>query len=261
MTNVITNVRHTWLHVLFRDDVTFDFGNVLPYPQAHYIKNNYIVYCWLVDGFFDTKKGSDYLNDIIARFKLTYDCKLVNRINYHSNDINPVKLTQFRHLTSKVNSILNAKYKRAETYKDFVFWCLKLHAEELIKKEGLIIYQTLETFALDNFIDHAKDKSTLIAKCRAVYNWYFERNWQVGRAKKKYLNMKDYQERNLATRQEQAKKMHTKLAAETKRKILNCVTGMFSQDYKKNNGDWNISKIAKDTGTSRTTVYKYINDL
>lgn len=62
----------------------------------------------------------------------------------------------------------------------------------------------------------------------------------------------------MATRQEHAKKMTKKRVKETKSKINNCINGMFTFEYKKKNGDWNISKIAKDSGTSRTTVYKYL---
>ncbi len=62
----------------------------------------------------------------------------------------------------------------------------------------------------------------------------------------------------MASRQEHAKKMTQKRVKETKVKINNCINGMFTFEYKKKNGDWNISKIAKDSGTSRTTVYKYL---
>ena len=31
-------------------------------------------------------------------------------------------------------------------------------------------------------------------------------------------------------------------------------------EYKKPNGNWNISKIAKDLKMSRTTVYKFIDE-
>jgi DNA-binding phage protein len=41
-------------------------------------------------------------------------------------------------------------------------------------------------------------------------------------------------------------------------KAIHCIRGLISFDYIKEDGSWNISKIAKDTGTSRTTVYKYL---
>lgn len=62
----------------------------------------------------------------------------------------------------------------------------------------------------------------------------------------------------MATRKQQAKKMTAKKVKTTKEKIFNCTRGLIYFDYIKKDGSWNISKIAKDTGTSRTTVYKYL---
>ena len=62
----------------------------------------------------------------------------------------------------------------------------------------------------------------------------------------------------MATRQEQALKNSKKIAEKTEKKVLNCITGMFAHEYKKSNGTWNISKIAKDSGTTRPTVMKYL---
>ena len=33
---------------------------------------------------------------------------------------------------------------------------------------------------------------------------------------------------------------------------------MFKDDYKKKDGSWHITKIAKDSGTTRPTVMKYL---
>ena len=62
----------------------------------------------------------------------------------------------------------------------------------------------------------------------------------------------------MATRQEHALKNSKKIADKTEKKVLNCITGMFKDDYKKKNGSWNVSLIAKDSGTSRNTVMKYL---
>lgn len=63
----------------------------------------------------------------------------------------------------------------------------------------------------------------------------------------------------MATRSEQAKRMTKIRTKRTKTNISKCVNGMFSFDYKRKNGNWNISKIAKDSGTSRNSVYKYLD--
>lgn len=46
----------------------------------------------------------------------------------------------------------------------------------------------------------------------------------------------------MATRQEHALKNSRKIADKTEKKILNCITGMFKDDYKKKDGSWHISK-------------------
>jgi transcriptional regulator of acetoin/glycerol metabolism len=63
----------------------------------------------------------------------------------------------------------------------------------------------------------------------------------------------------MATRVQHAKKMTKLRVAKKKRNIGKCIDGMFSFEYKKKDGSWNISKIARDSGTSRNTVYKYVN--
>lgn len=251
-------ITNTWLHFSFKDDVTDSLGSIVPYPHYHYLDtNNRMIYAWLLDGFFDTKKNVEYLNDIIGRFKITFnDCKYIKHQKTNKSLLTPLKMRLFNGLKSKAKSILKEKYKRAETRQDYVFWCIKLYCEDLIKKDGLIIYQSLESWAFDNFVDHCKDKSTLVAKCRGCYNWYFERDWQIGRVKSSKTK-----ESIMASRQEHAKRMHTQLADETKRKVLTIVTGMFKNDYIKKNGSWNVSKIAKDSGTSRPTVIKYLKEL
>lgn len=62
----------------------------------------------------------------------------------------------------------------------------------------------------------------------------------------------------MATRQEHARKMTRARVNKTKRNIRKIVNGMFYFEYKKKNGNWNISKLARDSGTSRNTVYKFL---
>ena len=247
---------NTWIHFSFNsEDIVTEFGNSVPYPQHHYLKDNEVVYCWLIDGFFETKKNLEYLNDIIARFKISFDdCRYLKKQKAEQGQINPLKLRNFQNLKSRAIQKINYSTKYDGT-KDFIFYCLKLHAEMIIKEKGIFSYDELLEFAIDNFTGKAKDQSTLKAKCNNIFNWYLERNFKLT---KKYVK-KDKGE-VMATRQEQARKMHTKLAQDTKRKVLNFITGMFAQEYKKKDGNWNIMKIAKDTGTTRPTVYKYIQE-
>ena len=247
-------LKNTWLQISFSDDVTSELGNIIPYPHYHYMKNNKLVYCWLIDGFFDTLKGVHFLNDVIARFKITFE---TSQYIKHSNDsestLFPLKLKAFQNLKSRAIQKIQ-QTSRFDGTRDFIFYCLKLHAEIIIKEKGIFSYDELESFAISNFIEKAKDRSTLKAKCKNIFNWYLDRNFELT----KTLYLKKERELVMATRAEHAKKIAQKKANETKKKVLNITTGMFKDEYKKPNGSWNISKIAKDSGTTRPTVMKYL---
>ena len=63
------------------------------------------------------------------------------------------------------------------------------------------------------------------------------------------------------TRKERALANAKKMAEESRRKIVNATTGMFANEYKKRDGKWNISKLAKELNMSRPTVMKYIKEI
>lgn len=242
----------------FNEDISDELGETIPYPHKHYI-NNAWVYSWLLYGYFGTRKSIDYLNDMIARFKITYPkSQYYKHYTDKKTTIEPLKLKQFQNLKSRATQIINNN-NRYDGTTDFVFWCLKLHAEIIIKEKGLFSYEELYYYGTDNFIEDVKDRSTLKAKCRNIFRWYLDRDFEMPqRRERKYKNLNEYWEKTMATRQAHAKKIHTKLAEDTKRKVLNLVTGMFKDEYRKKDGSWNVSKIAKESGTSRNTVMKYL---
>lgn len=257
----------TWIKIAFKEDITADLGNVIPYPQNYEISGKDFIYWWLLDGFFWTNNNINYLNDIIARFKITYpDCRhLETKWTDTENNINPIKLKQFQGLKSKANDIIsNYQIKRAETYqhKDSTFWCLKLYAEALIREDGMIIYQRLEKFALENFSNHKKGWSTVRMKIASIYKWYEERDWQIGREKSKYKDLKHYQEETMATRVQHAKNMAQKKVDENISKIKNAITGLMADSmFKKKNGTWNGKAIADYLSIDPRTVNKYLKAL
>lgn len=255
-------VKNTWLHISFQDDVTDSFGSIIPYPHHHYIKNHKLVYCWLIDGFFSTKKNVEFLNDIIARFKITFvDSKYLKHSKDSQSTITPLKLKQFQGLKSKAKAIVKEKYQRADTRDDYVFWCIKLYCEDLIRQDGMIIYSTLEDWAFNSFVDCTKDNSTLRAKCRSTYNWYFDRDWKIGRDSKKYESLDEYWEKSMATRKDHMKAVNEKRKADTKAKIENAITGVFNENFKKQNGTWNAVLIADYLKMQPKTVRKYLKEI
>ena len=247
------NDTNTWLYMSFKHDITDSLGDTVPYPHKHFVNQYDTVYCWLIDGFFGTKRGLEHLNDIIARFILTYPgSKYVKHFGDTTSTSTPSKLKEFYGLKSKVNK--QKDYVRADVQFDSTFWVLKYYAEDLIKQDGFIIYQKLEDFAMDNFAGGRADNSTLRAKSRSIYYWYDARDWAIGREHKIFENKEDL----MASRIEHMKNINKKRIEDTDRKIQNCISGMFKNEYKKKNGKWNISKISKDTGLHRNTVSKYI---
>ena len=89
------------------------------------------------------------------------------------------KLKAFQGLKSLVKDKLEDLKVNSYINSDYVYTCIVLQAEKYIKANGLIVYSTLEDWAISNFLDIAKDKSTLKAKCRNCWNWYYNRNWAL----------------------------------------------------------------------------------
>jgi len=260
--NNINELKGFWLHFYLNGEGNEFLAHNLPIPTylEHYNKGYAVAWC--IEGFFGTKKGEQYLNDIIARFLLSFADLSPKRLGYKPNYEKDKKTA---HILAKAYSLnrfsenlkrLPKKRKfvprRAETFEDFVFWAIKLYAEDLIRDFGLIPYETLEDFALTTFL-HRKDRSTLIAKSKSVWEYYEKRDWEL--PKKKFNQTKgEYK----MTRIENMKKLNIERAEEKRRKILNAISGMFADDYKKKNGKWHIGKIAKDLNISEKTVKKYL---
>ena len=94
-----------------------------------------------------------------------------------------------------------------------------------------------------------------IAKAKNIAKWVFE-NYTGKKARKTHNNKElivTRRERALLNSKERYNKVH--------KKISNLITGIFADEYKKSNGSWNISKLAKDVGCSRNTIYKHLQHL
>ena len=100
-----------------------------------------------------------------------------------------------------------------------------------------------------------KGISTAKAKAKNIARWVHE-NYMEKKRKRKTKTEEELKmtrkERALSNAKQKYEKAH--------KAIISLVTGMFANDYKKKNGDWNISKIAKDAKVDRKTVYKHLRD-
>jgi len=241
----------------------------LPTPTYHeHINRGYMI-AYALDGYFGTLQGTQYLNDIIARFMITFrECK-PTRISSsslsfearRSSSSTPYgtyfnKIYKLKELQA-LKSMSNKKLPRAtaDKFEDFTFWAIKFHCEDLIKEQGVVSAAQLIDFALENF--EGKEHSTLKAKCRSVWNYYEQRNWTIP----KPYTKKDQGE-VMATRLEHINQVNKNRVLKNQNKIKAVLDDIFLQDdIKFKNGKYRVGKIAELTNQNRKTVAKYLKEM
>jgi hypothetical protein len=266
---------NTCLKITFNQDITEDLGNVLPYPSKCFIydkKLSYIeqnithqvfIYYWYIDGFFGTDKAIDFINDIKARFLITYPSEIDDIRHFDTKERANLHLKQFQGIKSKALAIIHHT-SRFDGSEDFIFWSLKIKAENLIVEHQQVRYDWLFEFALVNFgttsTKACKDTSTLKSKCRSIVNYYIDKNFKLDCYQKKYTSKIELENLKM-TRQENAKKISKERKEKNIKIIKNTLSGMFAADYKKPNGKWNVSKLSKDLKISRETIHKHLKSI
>jgi hypothetical protein len=139
---------------------------------------------------------------------------------------------------------------------DNTFWELKLWIEHRIRDNGgegsYVEFTSLLDHALE-FYDF-KDNSTAKAKCRNIWNWYEDRGWNYHILKKSSKTEGEI----LMTRQERARSNAKAKAEKARKAVINAITGLYADEYKKKSGTWHIGKVAEATGLHREVVSKYI---
>ena len=244
----------TWLYFFLWDAQGDEFLEYnLPQPNYLLHAQRGVFIGWLINGYPGTAKAREYFNDIIARFIIAYKQNKPERLPYkpveereaHLDTKHTWELKNFQNLPS----LYWANKKKIWTAEsvgtiDQVFWAIKLYTEELIKEFGEgtpVPYEMLEDYAFSNFFDR-KDKSTLRAKCRNIWNWYDNRRWRMTRRERALTNAKSIKEKK-------------------RKQILNAVTGIMKDEYIKEDGTWNIYKLTKDLGMSKNTIKRHLNEL
>jgi len=256
--NNINELKGFWLHFSMHGEggEFLDYDLPIPTYLEHYNKGYAVA--WLIEGYFGTKKGEEFLNDVIARFLLSFADLSPQRLPYKPTY---EKDNKTAHILNKAYSLkkfsrqlksLPTKKKfapnRADMFEDFVFWAIKLYAEDLIKDYKIIPYEILEEFALKTFL-HKKDRSTLKCKSLSIWKYYEKLDWKIPERKRRYK----------MSRTDHITKVNKERAEKKERAILNLISGMFAEDYKfKTSKKWNIAKIAKELGMSKDTVKKYL---
>jgi len=233
----------------------------LPPPSVLKHVNTGIFIGWALDGYFGTNKGETYLNDIIARYLITFKDQKAQRLPYKPQeqlldskthlDYTKHKLREFQGLKSIVRAASVAQ--RADTKKDHVFYAIKFFCEDLIIQQGFPTYSQLLEFAQQNF-EH-KENSTLKAKCRSIFNWYEARDFTIPK-KKIYENLNNYWESTKMTRIENMKQMNKERNETSKAKVLGAIT-----ELKHLNKKITGNAIARITKQNVKTARKWLKEI
>ena len=234
--------KNTKLSITVQGDGKEIFDYSLPHPINYKRNGNTYTIEYALKGYFSTKSSYEYLNDIIARFTLSMK---VLSTDVTSTEDAGIELSYFKGL----KSIQRAKnYESVDIGQDNIFWSIKLYTEDLIKQSGegnLIAYSLLESFAFSRFIDRSKDKSTLKAKCRSIWNWYDAREWTIPTRQGKGMSRADG-----------ARIAHQKKAADTKAKVIGAIEALnFLQEK------IIIATVSRQAQVSRDTAKKYLIEL
>lgn len=234
--------KNTKLSITIEGDGSEIFDYSLPHPINYQRIDNRYTIEYSINGYFGTRASYDYLNDIIARFTLSM--KVIDT-NISSTKAKGIDLYHFQGLKSVIRQ---KNYEKVDIGQDNVFWSLKLYTEDLIRESGegnLIAYSLLESFAFSMFMDRSKDKSTLKAKCRNIWNWYDARSWTIPTRKGAGMS-----------RQSAAKNAALVNAEKTKAKVQKAIKGLEFMQEKVN-----IANVARDASVSRNTAKKYLVQL
>jgi hypothetical protein len=164
----------------------------------------------------------------------------VKELNIFARTYQKTEDALFDYIRFKVYNYINANF----THKEKDKWAIYDYTMEI----ALLAYSELGS---------KKGISSVICKARRIADWcyknYIPNNWNYVRKTKNDEELK-------VTRQEKAKE-NAKLKYErVHKRVLSLVSGMFAGEYKKKDGSWNISKIAKEAGVTRMSVYKHLRD-
>lgn len=232
-----------WLHLRASGDGLEIAEHDLPTPN-YYQRTDESSYhvAWLLNGYFGTVKSRAYLNDMIAR--LSIGMKIANRLPYapKKSEGRAYELKEFQNLPSlprRTETSPNA-HKRD----DAIFWAIKLESIHRIRMYGWLDHDALKEWAFDLFVTKAKDRSTLKAKVRNVWQWYKDRDWKID-DRSFTMSRADAAAKATAARQER-----------TKAKIQGAINVLRLYGKK-----ITAEAVAEEAGIARGTAQKYIKQL
>jgi len=260
----------------------------LPFPNIHkWLDDRSYLVAWLIEGYFLTEHNQEFLKDVIKR-KIETLLKAgalriewvgwINIAKLNDNDIIHLNAYNLKddiapYLESikkdkrgyKVLELLATHTEYKESDDAFFDW-LRFKVYDFVKENGknALTLDYCKELAIIGYeiMGHKKGISTPLAKAKAIYNWVVENylkgvrnvcNWNYVRKTKddEELEM-TRRERALSNAKTQYEKAH--------KKIMSLLIDKLADKYKKKNGKWHISKIAKDLEMSRDTIRKHLKD-
>jgi len=270
----------------------FDVG--LPTPTyLHHARSGYFL-AYALDGYFWTKKGQEYLLDIVTRFLATMAVEGVDaeRLGYRPyfedrqfsahffpaiyslgalSKALPHRALDMRPSAKKQADALAALYRYNGRTEDALFDAIRFPVYDFVRANGkncltLEYVMTIAEIAYER-IGSKKGFSTAKSKAKAVYNWVMEfynpgdsgrNNWNYVC---KYKGDPEKEKELKVTRIERARANAAAKEQNTREKIRLFLNTFEALDCRKKNGSWNISKIAKKLGMKPQTVSKHLKAL
>jgi len=254
---------------------------------------------WAINGSIKTNAQKDFYKDLALRLKKTFLVR-TNLINIKISSIWALKyalesneavhivtnqtyemkdlagacesLTTPEEKTKKLNDdkLLDIKEELqvfAGTYtksEDALFDFIRFRAYDYAKINSInnskINLEDLENYCLaiaeiGYEVIGGKGISTAYAKTKNIAEWVYLK-YGNGKRKRKIENDKELamtrRERALSNSKAQYEKAH--------KKIMNAITGIFADEYKKKNGTWNIMKLARELSMSKNTIKKHLQE-
>ena len=243
---------------------------------------------WIIEGYFGTKKNRKFLADIYSRLaktllkegaksveRLPWRPKLENLPDYAHyypdlvynlrDDFSPVleSITEPRQ-TMRDEALATLAYYDRKT-EDELFDSIRFTIYDFVRANGksALSYEYVETIALTKYeIIGGKGESTARSKAKAIYEWVMEfyepgsgvNNWNYER------KTKDEEELRM-TRTERAK-LNAKMKYErAQAAVLGLVKGLIADEFRKKDGSWNVTRIAKHLGMDPKTIRKHLREL
>jgi len=234
----------------------------LPIPNyIEYTNNGYLV-GWQIDGYFATKEAIEYLNDVIGRITVTMREQKPRRLPWKpdlvSADHYYPKIRKLQELSSRLESRIKKAHipKRADSFTDYAFWGIKLFTEDRIREFGEgtpVPYHIIEDWAIVQFVEElGKERSTIRAKCRSIWNWYNERDWQLPKDERGYK----------MGREENMRRVNAIKKAKTRAAIKSILEDIFlREEVMTKTGKPKAVAIAKILGINEKTVRTHLKEM